>query len=138
MSYLRQLTFTPNNGVAAFVYSTGGAATLEDMQEVAEGDFIFFLNYLNQSTQNKKSFYGFFISRNTECQHKARILWEVLERQLPKGRGSVGKHLGQTLSFFKEPKKPHCICLLGLNCCNKMDHKPVFLMTLSQCPQQVP
>merc|ERR1712179_142861 len=33
----RQLTFTPNNGVAPFVYSTGGAATLEDMQEVAEG-----------------------------------------------------------------------------------------------------
>merc|ERR1719494_684520 len=33
----RQLTFSPDNNVATFIYSTGGASKTGQMQEVAEG-----------------------------------------------------------------------------------------------------
>ena len=35
--FVRQLTFSPDNNVATFIYSTGGASKTGQMQEVAEG-----------------------------------------------------------------------------------------------------
>ena len=35
--FIRQLTFTPDNNVATFIYSTGGASKTGQMVEVAEG-----------------------------------------------------------------------------------------------------